>query len=90
VRSRPAGREIQCHIFLDAQFFEIRAIFSGREIQFQVIRVTQFFRARAIVLFVWCVDYVNTVATHTQNLGKSKRESAKSWALTFALAASSS
>jgi hypothetical protein len=56
VPSRPAGREIQCHIFLDAQFFEIRAVFPERDIQFEVNCVTQLFRVRAIVFIVWRVD----------------------------------
>jgi hypothetical protein len=56
VLSRPTGRKIQRHIFLDAHFLDIRAIFSAREIKIDFICAAQFFQVRALVLFAWRVD----------------------------------
>jgi hypothetical protein len=49
VLPRATGRKIQRHIFLDAHFLDIRAIFSGRETKIEFICDAQFLQVRAIV-----------------------------------------
>jgi hypothetical protein len=42
--SRPSGRNIQCHIFLYAQYFEFGRFSLGRESKFHFIYDPQFFK----------------------------------------------